>query len=48
MGFQLTKVNAPKPPNRGITLDGGEDAMEEGLLECADLEMDSSHFKLAA
>jgi len=31
----LTKTNAPeKPPNRGITLEGGEGvAMEEGLLQ---------------
>jgi hypothetical protein len=49
MRFQLTKVNAPlKPPNRCITLDRGEEAMEEGLLDCTDSEVDASHFKVAA
>jgi hypothetical protein len=49
MVFQLTKTDAPgKAPNRGITLEGAEEAaMEEGLLEDIGLEeADTSHIKL--
>ena len=49
MAFQLTKTDAPgKPQNRGITLEGAEEAaMEEGLLEnIGSGEADASYINL--
>jgi hypothetical protein len=49
MAFQLTKTDAPgKPQNRGITLEGAEEAaMEEGLLEnIGSGEVDASYINL--
>jgi hypothetical protein len=50
MVFQMTKKSAPgKSHNRGITLEGEEAAMEEGLLEDMDSEeTNTSDIKLEA